>query len=100
MQTVYKYTLQKNGPDWEAHNVPANEKVLHIADQHGKICVWALVDTDGFKGMRFFQVFGTGHEIPNDGRTRSFVNTFMIEDGDVVFHAFEVDRSHETLPKQ
>lgn len=65
-------------------------KVLRIDSQAGKICLWALVNPLEFKTLRRFDVFGTGHPIPEDGQERVFVNTFLMHEGMYVFHAFEV----------
>jgi len=52
--------------------------------------MWAKVNTGNTAETRIFQVFGTGHEIPNDGKERAFISTFFVKGGLFVFHVFEV----------
>ena len=92
MQTIYKYQLEKPGTDYEVSGIPSGAKILRVDRQAHSIFLWALVDTKEFKETRFFEVRATGEEIPQDGRTRTFLNTFLINNGEYVFHAFEVSQ--------
>ena len=88
-QVVYKYELEPNGNKHEALMPPLG-KVLRIDAQGSSVCVWALVNPLEFKTIRVFEIYGTGHPIKDDGLVREFVNTFLVDDGRFVFHAFEV----------
>jgi hypothetical protein len=87
MIAVYKYPLLN---PQSAVDLPLGAEVLHVAEQHGQVQMWAKVNTKAPAEMRIFQIFGTGHEIPNDGKERAFVSTFFVKDGLFVFHVFEV----------
>lgn len=42
---------------------------------------------------RFFKIFSTGHSVPAKDRVElKFINTFLMQGGSLVFHAFEVVR--------
>lgn len=53
-------------------------------------CVWALVDPDVEIETRYFEVYGTGHPIPDDGKFRNYIGTCQFMQGCLVFHVFEV----------
>lgn len=85
MQTVFKYSLSSH--KISEVQLPAGAKVLRIDLQNGSTFIWALVDTDAPTEIRTFEIYGTGHQIPDGNRT--FINTFFVHDGEFVFHAFE-----------
>lgn len=61
--------------------------MLRVMPQHSGIYLWAEVDPQEPKVDRSISIFGTGHPMPNDpGR---FIDSFMLLDGDLVFHAYE-----------
>lgn len=82
---VYKYHLT-TASETELQ-MPVGAQVLRVDVQHESICLWALVDPDAQNERRVFEVFGTGHEMPNQNRI--FINTFLVRGGSYVFHAFE-----------
>lgn len=59
MKTIYKYLLEPNG----VIKMPRGAEVLSVGEQHGWMCVWALVDTEAPIESRRFATVGTGHEI-------------------------------------
>lgn len=83
--TIYKYELTANQESQV--ELPIGAEVLKIDNQYGTICLWALVDPEAKKETRTFEVFGTGHPVPN--KKRRFINTFFVGGGKYVFHAFE-----------
>jgi len=87
MIAVYKYQILN---PQSAIDLPIGAEVLHVAEQHGQIQMWAKINTGNTAETRIFQVFGTGHEIPNDGKERAFISTFFVKGGLFVFHVFEV----------
>jgi hypothetical protein len=86
MKTIWKFELS---PDNMVLKMPKRAKVLSVQTQLGKPCIWALVDTENGFEERTFEIFGTGHEIPDDGAERIFLDTFQLHNGMFVFHAFE-----------
>lgn len=88
---VYKYTL----PPFSAAAIRMQRgaRVLHIAGQRDRVCLWALVDPHAEMEERRFVVVGTGHEMP-PGEPESFrhLGTVLLDGGALVFHVFEEDQ--------
>lgn len=84
-KTVYKYPLKSSTT---AVELPKDAQLLKVDDQHGKITLWALVSPDNAPEVRNIEVFGTGHSI-SDPDTLKYINTFFVQGGNYVFHAFE-----------
>lgn len=98
---VLKFTLSKS----EGHQkslVPKEAKILKVAEQHGKLTLWAEVEPHHYTshkvsemppkeesiklGKNFFVAF-TGHsQIPLDAR---FIETVLMENGHFVVHLYE-----------
>lgn len=88
MKTVYKYTVPIQ--DEFTVTMPEGAKLLSFAAQNGDPMLWALVDPDaGFRTLRVFRLFGTGHTIV-DSETLTYVGTVLVHGDDLVFHLFEV----------
>jgi len=85
MSTIYKYTLQPGRTVLELHR---GAEVLTVQMQRDEPCMWAKVDTTQPRERRTFEVFGTGHTMPNDPRL-VYVATFQMYGGSLVFHVFE-----------
>ena len=89
MKRVYKYPLLYVDKVQEIE-LPPHSEVLHVEMQHGRLCMWALVDTDVKTTFtRRFIVRGTGHDIDPAFDLRH-VGTLMHHDGQLVWHIFEV----------
>ena len=91
MKTIFKYEVAPrvapNNPTVTLA-LPEGAKVLTAATQNDRIFLWAEVDTDKPVEKRFFQVFGTGHEMPTGmGIDRAYINTVFIDW--MVFHVYE-----------
>ena len=83
--TVYKYQLNPNQAT--QLELPIDAMPLKVDVQVGVLCLWAMVNPDAKTEARTFEVFGTGHPMPDF--KRRFINTFFVQDGTFVFHAFE-----------
>lgn len=84
--SVYKYPL-KSSRDTTLI-LPIGAELLHVNVQNGDLFLWAKVDVGQCNTEeRNIEVVGTGHGI-SYGET-SFINTFLMENGAFVFHAFE-----------
>ena len=81
MKTIWKYEVS---PVTEL-DMPAGAEVLDLQVQNGVPAMWALVDPNAVKVKRFFRMYGTGHEMPNN--PGKYVRTFQTQG--LVFHVFE-----------
>lgn len=84
--TVWKYTLL--AADLQRIEMPAGAQILHVAEQHGELCMWALVDPDEPPVAHRFTVIGTGHIAPS--RPAAYVGSALMLGGSLVWHVFEV----------
>lgn len=83
MRTVYKYELLPN----VKIEMPIGAALRTVMSQGDQLFLWAEIDTTKPTEMREFQVFGTGHEIPNKPGL-SFIGTAQM--GPLVWHVYEV----------
>lgn len=81
-RAIWKFTLTPGQPVM----MPAG-KVLSAHGQHDKICVWAEVDPSTPLRPRHFNVYGTGHTLPE--MPGYFLGTALIDGGNLVFHVYE-----------
>lgn len=86
-RTVWKYELPHatTGVD-----LPADSRPLHVAAQHGKVCMWVEVDPDAELRKQTFYVVGTGHPLPPDVMPPTYIGSFLTDaDGTYVFHVYQ-----------
>jgi hypothetical protein len=84
VRTVHKYVL--SAPVVELH-MPRGARLLTVATQGGKPCLWAEVDLRQEDEVRTFANHGTGHPIPDD---ETYIGTaHNVEGMGLVFHIFE-----------
>lgn len=77
-------------PDGAPIKMPKGAEILTVQSQGEQACVWALVDPNNEMEERYFEVYGTGHNIHYDmGINRKYINTFQLKGGSLVFHLFE-----------
>lgn len=87
--TVYKFPIHTT--DEQTIDMPQGAKVLCAKLQGDTLCLWALVSPRAPRERRTFLVRGTGHPIDvAEGYDVQYVDTFMMYDGGLVFHVFEV----------
>lgn len=68
-------------------DLPPGAEVLHVAEQHGQITLWARLDPSAARVARTFHVVGTGGDVPD--RADTFRGTAVAAGGSLVFHVFE-----------
>lgn len=85
-RSVWKYILT---PAEMRHYMPAGAEILHVHEQNGDICLWALVDPDAAKEQRNFVVLGTGHLDDRNFSHAEYIGSSHLRDGLFVFHVFE-----------
>lgn len=84
-KSVWKYEIIPS--DVIRIEMPVDAKVLFVAVQYDRPCLWAEVDVDAPIETREFRVYGTGHRLPDDpGR---YLGTFIMNQGTLVFHVYE-----------
>lgn len=74
--------------DMQEVRMPEGAELLSVANQSGKLCLWAMVDPSKEKRCHRIEIFGTGHPIPVDmGIARKFIGTAVVDP--FVWHVFE-----------
>lgn len=86
MKAVWKYDVPID--DDFTLRMPEGAKILSGAVQRGSPVIWALVDTQASDVSRHFILRGTGHSIVDEKLT--FIASFFLRDGALIFHLFEV----------
>jgi hypothetical protein len=87
MRTVYKYPIPME--DTFGVFLPIGAEILAIQVQREMPVFWAEVDPGSEPERRRFRVVGTGYPLP-DAEVRKYLGTFQLDDGDLVFHLFEI----------
>lgn len=86
---IWKYSLRQQPV--QSIQMPEGAKVLCVQTQGNQPNLWALVDEKKDPTVtRKFAVHGTGNPMA-DGDPGTYVGTFQLYGGDLVFHVFEVD---------
>ena len=70
--------------------VPVGAKVLCVQTQDGLPKLWIYCDKSARKELREFLIHGTGHDIDDEGNALTYIGTFQLSGGALVFHVFEV----------
>lgn len=87
MRTVHKFPLTVNGR--QTIVMPEGAEVSHVGLQGSTVCLWALVDTEKDYKPRTFTILGTGQPLDVPGGDVKPVGSFMVADGEFVFHVVE-----------
>ncbi len=66
-------------------SIPRGGKIVALQAQREHPCIWVEVDPEATTEARGFRVYGTGHEIPDEGV--EYVGTY--QDGAFVWHVYE-----------
>lgn len=92
---VFRYGPLEIAEGPQQLHLPVNAKIIHVGNKtNGFIDIWALVDEDAAEhtAPRTFQVFGTGHPIPEDAQycgTTIHGVSITVQNGSLVWHIFE-----------
>lgn len=85
--TIYKYPLRVD--DQQAITLPAGSRVLTVQAQNEAPCIWALVNPELDALERHdFRTLGTGHPFPDAAEWPTYLGTYQLRGGDLVFHVF------------
>lgn len=84
---IWKYAITPN----QKHLIlPLDAEILAVQTQNNEPFIWCLVDPNEELESRYFEIYGTGHQIHYDmGTERKYIGTFQLNNGDLVFHLFE-----------
>lgn len=86
-KTIWKFPIQYNQTTVK---MPKGAEILTVQTQNNEPYIWALVNPENEIELRTFEYFGTGHNVYCDmGIERKYINTFQIDNGNLVFHLFE-----------
>jgi len=74
--------------DRQVVELPEGAKLLSVQMQHGRPCLWALVNELAKIEKIVVAIYGTGNPMPEDPGV--YISTFQIPEHGLVFHAFEI----------
>ncbi len=93
MKVIWKFSTIDNGFDENfSIYMPKGAEILTVQtdEKNNHPTIWALVDPEQENEERFFELFGTGHEIHSDmGVERKYIGTYQYQKGVFVGHIFE-----------
>lgn len=89
MKEIWKFLLLTC--DWQQVPIPALGTILSVGQQHGGLCLWAVVDPDAPRIYRTIWIVGTGRPMPDEAINGRFLGTVQIDfHGSLrVWHIFE-----------
>lgn len=82
---IWKYPLKV--VDVQQIKIKGWAEVLCVQTQNNTPCLWAEVDTEEEDVTVTVEIFGTGHNVPENAN-RSYIGTFQMDGGSLVFHCF------------
>jgi len=83
MKTIHKYELEL--ADFQQVDMPHGAILMTVIIQHGKLCLWAEVQTCNPMRGRIIEIVGTGNPIAS--KQTGYIGTVV--DGAFVWHVFE-----------
>lgn len=86
-KTIWKFPLKTT--DEQVIIMPAGAEILTIQTQYEEPCIWALVDPLRPKKERIILIHGTGHPVSDTIKKQTYIGTYQLHGGSLVFHAFE-----------
>lgn len=89
MKKIFKYELETT--DIQHFYLPIGAEILCLQTQDEIPCIWALVEPDAELKLRTFEIFGTGHDVPDSEKRRRYIGTYQLRKGMLVFHCFEIE---------
>lgn len=90
IKQVWKFPLDKKINGLIVVDIPKGGEILTVQVQNGEKYIWVLVDIQAEKEQRYFEIYGTGHNIHcAESIKRNYIGTFQLVGGALVFHLFE-----------
>ena len=89
---IYKYPIAIT--DRQMVMIPRGGMILSAQSQHGKLCLWVMVDPENEVTPRTIEIIGTGNPMPplTANERRKFIDTAQMMSGELVWHVFELGR--------
>lgn len=88
MRTIHKKVIRI--ADYQTVDMSPCGKPLAVQVQDDQPCLWFETDTEVASEPRTILIRGTGHKFT--GKESRYIGTFQIQDGALVFHAYEAWR--------
>lgn len=85
MKTIWKFELRTT--DAQDVSMPFGAEVLHVREQRGAPCLWALVDPEAEPTTRCILTVGTGH--PCEPAADAYLGSYYLAGESLVFHVFD-----------
>lgn len=86
MTTIWKFPIPLVNP--AMIRMPKGAVILTVQRQSDQACLWAIVDSEAEKEVRYFIIEGTGNPIHEEaGVSRRYIGTFQAPP--FVWHVFE-----------
>ena len=90
MNTIWKYRIEVEKTGSLNVLLPIDAKVIFVACREPHIMsFWVELDPDRIRVLRKFNVYGTGHLIPEDLNGYSYHHCGSCLDGEFVWHLYE-----------
>lgn len=83
--TIWKFVLPTYGDGFV--DMPAGARIVHVREQNGSLCIWAMVDIGAPAEPRRFLVVETGTTFVSEGY--AYLGTCFLDRGAYVVHVFE-----------
>lgn len=83
-KTIFKFPLQVQ--DEQRLIMPVGAQILTVQIQKETPCLWALIDLNAKREAVNIGIYGTGNPVPDNIKT--YVGTFQLLEGNLVFHVF------------
>lgn len=88
MRTIWKFTLALGGH--QSIRMPKGAQIIALQMQGGMPQIWAVVNPREDEVVhREFVTYGTGHAFNVAGEPKTYIGTYQLDDGALVFHVFE-----------
>jgi hypothetical protein len=85
--TVWKFLIAMD--DRVDIDMPLGARILCVQMQGDALCLWARVNPKAPPETRHFRIAGTGHPLGDGMEAASYIGTFQLHGGALVFHVFE-----------
>lgn len=87
MKRVFKYQF-RDFTQRESFTMPRGADFRAVQIQNNNVCLWFEVEDSRPTEQRTFEIFGTGHELPEG--VLWYCGTFQLLNGAFVGHVYEI----------